>query len=112
MHQYGLYSAHYFSTPGISLNALLKMTKIALELFSDIIIYLIIQIVLHYEMCIVSKRYTKASNPQCSDYDSSKPNSWIIYLDANNLYGLAKKFLPVGEFQWSKPTTGSKPKAG
>ena len=86
------------------------MTKIALELFSDIYTYLFIQIVQHYEMCIVSKRYTKASNPQCSDYDSSKPNSWIIYLDANTWFGYEVSTswrIPRG-----KPTTGSKAKVG
>ena len=43
----------------------------------------------------------KANNPQCTNYDSSKPNSWIIYLDANNLYGWAmEQQLPVHGFQW------------
>ena len=35
------------------------------------------------------------------DYDKSKPSSYISYLDANNLYGLAMcKKLPYGDFKW------------
>ena len=35
------------------------------------------------------------------DYDKSKPSSYINYLDANNLYGLAMcKKLPYGDFKW------------
>ena len=35
-------------------------------------------------------RFVKSKNPQCPDYDNSKPNNLIIYLDANNLYGWAR----------------------
>ena len=35
------------------------------------------------------------------DYDSSKPSKYIIYLDANNLYGRAmSKPLPTHGFKW------------
>ena len=35
------------------------------------------------------------------DYDKSKPSSYISYLDANNLYGLAMcKKLPYDDFKW------------
>ena len=45
---------------------------------------------------MVSKHFEKANNPVCQDYDKSKPNSWIMYLDANNLYGWAiMQQLPV-----------------
>ena len=34
-------------------------------------------------------------------YDKSKPSSYISYLDANNLYGLAMyKKLPYSVFEW------------
>ena len=36
-----------------------------------------------------------------SDYDPTKPSTYITYLDANNLYGWAmSKDLPTGEFCW------------
>ena len=34
-------------------------------------------------------------------YDSSQPSKYLMYLDANNLYGWAMmKPLPVGDFTW------------
>lgn len=50
---------------------------------------------------MVSKRFAKANNSQYLDYDKTKPNSWIQYLDAKNLYSWAMmQLLPVGEFHW------------
>ena len=41
-------------------------------------------------MCQVSKRLAEANNKYMGDdYDETKPSSYINYLDANNLYGLA-----------------------
>jgi len=34
-------------------------------------------------------RYTKTNNKYLSDYDSSKKSSFLMYVDANNLYGWA-----------------------
>ena len=52
---------------------------------------------------MVSKRYAKANNPLVPDYDPSKPNTYIIYLDANNLYGWAmSKPLPKRDFKWKR----------
>ena len=34
-------------------------------------------------------------------YDPQKPSKYIMYLDANNLYGFAMpQSLPTGEFKW------------
>ena len=42
-------------------------------------------------------------NPQLSNYDPSQAFSYIMYLDANNLYGWAmSQYLPVGDFKWMK----------
>ena len=52
---------------------------------------------------MASKRYAKANNPKASDYDPSKPNRYITYLDANNLYGCAMSLpLPKGGFKWKR----------
>ena len=42
-------------------------------------------------------------------HDSGKENKFIMYLDANNLYGWAmSQYLPYSEFKWlnRKETTG------
>ena len=50
---------------------------------------------------MVSQRYSKANNSYLKHYDPSEPTSYILYLDANNLYGWAmSQPLPTGEFQW------------
>ena len=50
---------------------------------------------------MVSKRHVKANNPMVEGCDSEKPNTWIMYLDANNLYGHAMlQPLPTGHFRW------------
>ena len=49
----------------------------------------------------VSKRYAKANNPYMTDFEINKLISYIIYLDANNLYGAAmSKKLPKRGFKW------------
>ena len=51
----------------------------------------------------VSKRYIKANNENCPDYDKEKPEIYINYLDMNNLYGGAmSEYLPYGGFKWVK----------
>ena len=40
---YGLHLCHYFSSPGLSWDAMLKMTGIELELISDIDLHLFIE---------------------------------------------------------------------
>ena len=53
----------------------------------------------------VSKRYIKANNENCPDYDKGKPEIYINYLDMNNLYGSAmSQCLPYGCFKWIKTT--------
>ena len=52
---------------------------------------------------MVSKRYAKANNPQVPEYDPSKPNKFIMYLDANNFYGWAvSKPLLKRDFKWKR----------
>ena len=43
LEKYGLDSCHYFSSPVLSLDAMLKMTEIELELISDIEMHLFIK---------------------------------------------------------------------
>ena len=72
MHHYDLDPAHYFPLPGISWDALLKKTKIEVELLTDIDMHLFMKKSLRGGISIVSKRFSKA-NHSCPQYDSSKP---------------------------------------
>ena len=51
----------------------------------------------------INKRYSKANNKYCPDYDKTKPEKYIIDLDMNNLYGHAmSQYLPYANFKWVK----------
>ena len=103
LEQYGLDPAHYFTSPGLSWDALLKKTGVKLDLFTDLEMHLFVERGIRGGISMVSKRYAKANNPLVPDYDKSKPNSYIMYLDANNLYGWAmSKLLPKSGFKWKR----------
>ena len=54
-------------------------------------------------MCQAVYRYAKANNRYMNDYDKRKITSYLMYLDANNLYGWAMlQKLPVDGFKWTK----------
>ena len=81
---YELDPCHYFSSPGLSWDSMLKITKIELHLISDIHMHLFIQKGMRGGIYYIAKRYSKANNKYIECYDSSK-ESKITYPDANNL---------------------------
>ena len=100
---YELDPCHYFSAPGLSWDAMLKMTDVKLEIISDIDQYLFIEKGSRGRITYIAKRYAKANNKYMSDYDSNKQSTFITYLDKNNLYGWAmSEYLPYREFEWLK----------
>ena len=66
---YGLDPCHYFSYPGLSWDAMLKMTGVKLEKISDIDKCLVIDIGLNIIISYIAKRYAKANNKYMKDYD-------------------------------------------
>ena len=74
-------SAHYYSSLRLSWDALLKKTKVDLELLTDYDQRLFIEKVLRSGISMVSKRYSKANIKYVTDYDENKPSSYVMYLD-------------------------------
>ena len=98
---YGLVPCHYFSSPGLSWEAMLKMTRIELEVISDIDIYLFIGKGMRGGLSYIAKIHSNANNKYTENYDSNKESVLIIYLDANNLYGWAMtQYSPYSGFKW------------
>jgi hypothetical protein len=108
-HKYGLDPAHYITLPGMCIDdvvieAAKKNIKVEV-IHTDPDKYTFYERGIRGGVSVVSHRYAKANNPKIEGYDSSKPNSSIMYLDANNLYGWAMmQYLPCGDFKWSDIT--------
>ena len=79
LNYYRLDPCHYFSSPGLSWDAMLKMTRIKLGLISDVDMHLLIEKRMRGGISYISKRYSKID----------RDNKFIMYWDANNLYGWA-----------------------
>ena len=49
----------------------------------------------------IANRYGKANNKCMKECDEKAPSKYIMYLDANYLYGWAmSQYLPTGGFKW------------
>ena len=80
-----------FSSPGLSWDAMLKMTGIKLEEIDNTDIHLFLEKGMRGGMSYISKRYSKSSDDKT-----------IMYWDMNNLYGTVVSFdyLPYGGFKF------------
>ena len=80
---------------------MLKMTGIKLDLISDTDMHLFIEKGMRGGISYISERSSKANNKYMKCYDSSEESKFIMYLDANNLYGwIMSQYLPYSEFKW------------
>ena len=59
---YGLDYCHYFSSPGLSWDAMLKMTEIELDLISDIDMHLFIEKGMRGDISYMAKKHRRANN--------------------------------------------------
>ena len=99
---YGLDPVYYYTAPGLAWDACLKMTNINLELLSDPNMLLMFEKGIRGGISIISKRYGEANNKYMGNrFNKNKLSKYLMYLDANNLYGSAMfKKLPIHSFKW------------
>ena len=89
---YDLDPSHYFSAPGLSWDAMLKMTGVTLEKISDPDKYMSFEQGIRGGLSYIKKRYSEASE-----------NVNILCLYMNDLYGYAmSSYLPINDFKWVK----------
>ncbi|XP_074026183.1 uncharacterized protein [Leptinotarsa decemlineata] len=98
---YKLDPAHYFTSPGLSWDAMLKFTGVELELLTDIDMVHFFQNGIRGGVSQCSERKHIANNQFLPNYNPNEPSSFIMYLDATNLYGHSMcQSLPVDGFTW------------
>ena len=78
------------------------MTRVELELLTDINMLLMTERGSKGGKYDGIQRYAEANNKYMKNYDENiKQSSYLMYLDANNLYGWAmSQKLPVNGFKW------------
>ena len=98
---YKLDPCHYFTSPGLSWDAMLRMTNIKLELMTDVDMFQFIEKGMRGGISYIANRYGESNNKYMKTYNEKAPSKYIMYLDANNLYGWAmSQYLPTGSFKW------------
>ena len=78
-----------------------KKSDIELELLTDENMFLTFEKGIRGGICNNVHSYAEANNKYMKSYDKNKESSFLMYVDANNLYGveMSKKLL-VHEFKW------------
>ncbi|XP_050543406.1 uncharacterized protein LOC126906698 [Daktulosphaira vitifoliae] len=99
--KYRLEPSYYYTSPGLSFDAMLLHTAVKLELISDYEKQIFISRGIRGGMTNSILKYAQANNLKTPNYDAEKPKSEIIYLDVNNLYGWSmSQNLPYAGFRW------------
>ena len=99
---YGLDPVYYYTAPGLAWDACLKMTGVNLELLSKPNMLLMFEKGIRGGISMISNRYGEANNKYMGKrYNKNELNKYLMYLDANNLYGCAmSEKLPTHGFKW------------
>ena len=98
---YKLDPCHYFTSPGLSWDTMLKMTNIKLELMTNVDVFQFIEKGMHGGVSYIANRYGKTNNKYMKNHDKNAQSKYIMYFDANNLCGWAmSQYLPTGNFRW------------
>ena len=98
---YELDPAHFLLAPGLTWQACLKKTDVKLELITDPDMLLMVGKGIRGGICHARDRYAKANSKYMRSHDENVEESFLEYLDLNNLYGGAmSEPLPVDGFDW------------
>ena len=84
--RYRLNPAHFLSAPGLAWQSCLRKTELELELLTDIDMLLMVKKGIRGKICQAIHKYAKADNKYMNNYDKSIEASYLMCLDANNLY--------------------------
>ena len=102
LEEYQLDPAYFLNAPQIALNAILKHIDRQIPLIINLEMYCMIHPNISGNICHAYVRYARANKKLISFfYDPRQPTSYIMEVDANNLYGWAvSQEMPEGDFEW------------
>ena len=104
---YELDPAHFLSAPELTWQACLKKAKVKLKLLTDIDMLLMVGKGIRGGICQAIHKHAKLNNKYMEDYNKDIISSYLMYLDASNLYGWAiSQKLPINSFKWVKSLSG------
>ena len=75
---YKLDPCHYFTSPGLSWDAMLKMTNIKLELMTDIDMFQFIEKGMRGGVSYIANRYGNANNKYMKEYNEKAPSKYVM----------------------------------
>ena len=81
------WSCSFLSAPGLAWQACLKKTKVELELLTNIDMLLMVEKGIRGRICQSIYRFSKANNKYMNNNNKDIISSYLMYLDAKNLYG-------------------------
>merc|ERR1739842_49560 len=97
---FNVHPGSFITGSGMGYEAAPAKGQTHLELLSDHAHYLSFSNLLKGGFVSLTRRYAKANNVECDNYNPQKPESFIISLDWNSLYPwLLTKNLPYGDFR-------------
>ena len=79
MQYYKLNPCHYFTSPGLSWDAMLKMNNIKLELMTDIDMFQFNEKGMRGGVSYIANRYGNANNKYMKEYNEKAPSKYIMY---------------------------------
>ena len=103
METYQIDPANTLTASNFSWNAMLKFTGVKIKLLDDIEQINFVKKSIRGGIVQASGRYGEANNPyMISEFDPTKPISYLMYYDANNLYGHSlSSYLPFDDYSWA-----------
>lgn len=95
----------YITLPGYSWDCMQYITKVKIQLFDDTQedMHSFMEKAIRGGICMIMDRYAKANNKYMGkSFEITDIISYLLYIDANNLYGLAmSQKLPLNDFKWN-----------
>ena len=91
------------SAPGLCWRSCLKKTGVKSELLTNADMLMLFEEGIRGGVCTAICYYAEANNKYMKNYDSTKKSIYLMYVDANNLYGYAmSQKLPIKSFKFEK----------